>query len=100
MHVSLCRNLPVQLDGPFRALFASATALVAQCTAVLSIRVSLGSTLAVEPEGLLVTLWDASSEYIRTTKRVLCVGVSLKCRLLKPLSRSLIALVASKAVMI
>ena len=100
MHVPLCRTLPVQLDGPLVALFASATRFVAKRKAGLSIRVSLGSTLAVELEGLLVTLRDASSEFIRRTKRELCAGVSLKGRLVKPLSRSLIALVASSAISI
>ena len=77
MHIPLCRTLPVQLDGPLIALFASATVYVANRKVVLSMRVSLGSTLAVELEGLLVTLRDASSELIRTTKRALCAGVSM-----------------------
>ena len=61
-HVPLCRTLPVQLSGPLVALFASATVTVANPKAGLSVRVSLGSTLAAELEGLLVTLRDASSE--------------------------------------
>ena len=100
IHVPLCRTLPVQLDGPLIALFASATVFVAKRKVILPIRVSFGSTLAEELEGLLVTLRDASSEYIRMTKRVLRAGVSLKSGLLKPLSRLFIALVASEAVSI
>ena len=59
--VPLCRTLPVQLDGPLRALFASVTFMVAKSKAGLSKRVSLGSTLAIELEGLCVTLRDALS---------------------------------------
>ena len=77
IHVPLCRTLPVQLGGPLIALFASTTAIVANRKAVLSFWVSLRSTLAVELEGLFVTLRDASSEFIRLIKRVLCAGVSL-----------------------
>ena len=66
-HVPLCRTLPVQLDGPLIALFASATGFVANRKAVLSIKLSLGSTLAVELEGPFVTLRDASSVFIRNT---------------------------------
>ena len=62
-HVPLCHTPSVQLDGPLIALFASATVFVANRKAVLPTRVSLGSTLAVELEGLFVTLRDASSEY-------------------------------------
>ena len=58
IHVPLCRTRPVQLDGPLVVLFASATVIVANRKAVLSITVSLGSTLAEELEGLFVTLRD------------------------------------------
>ena len=69
--VPLRRTPSVQLEGSLVALFASATVLVANRKAVLSIRVSLGSTLAEELEGLFVTLRDASSEFIRITTRAL-----------------------------
>ena len=72
LHVPLCRTVRVQLGCPLVALLASATVLVASRKTVLSIRVSLGSTLAVELEGLLVTLRDAFSELIRISKLVLC----------------------------
>ena len=52
IHVPLCRTLPEQLDGPLIALLASATVMVAKRKVDESIRVSLGSTLAVELEGL------------------------------------------------
>ena len=50
-HVPLCCTLPVQLDSPLVALFASATVFVASRKVILPIRVFLDSTLAVELEG-------------------------------------------------